>query len=166
MPRIRLIGIDTELRRRLDASRDEFESAYGASVGAERETIRDVVTQTLEMLAKVPRDPVFGGYLSVDLDSGRVIGTCGFKHGPEKDGRVEIAYYTFAPFEGKGYATAMATELVALARRSDRVREIFAHTLPERNASTRILEKAGLRWDDEIVDPEDGRVWLWRRMNC
>src|SRR5262249_10133593 len=112
MPPIRLIRIDAELQRRLDSTQGDFETAYGASLGGERETIREVVAQTLAMIAKTPREPIWGGYLSVDRDNGRVIGTCGFKHGPEKDGRVEIAYFTFAPFEGKGYATAMAQELV------------------------------------------------------
>jgi len=39
----------------------------------------------------------------------------------------------------------------------------IAHTLPEPNASTRILEKVGLRRDGEARDPEVGVVWRWAR---
>ncbi len=161
MPSIRLIRIDEDLRRVLAESSDEFEKAYHASLGKHGAIALEVVSQTLSLLAKAPRDPVWGGYLAVDRELGAVVGTCGFKHGPEVDGRVEIAYFTFAEFEGRGYATTMAGELLTVALEGERVREVIAHTLPERNASTRVLEKVGLRWAGEVVDPEDGRVWRW-----
>ena len=161
MPSIRLIRIDHDLQQMLERPGDDFEKAYQASVGAHATAARDVVSQTLDLLAKAPRDPVFGGYLAVDEEHGLVVGTCGFKHGPERDGLVEIAYFTFPEFEGRGYATAMARELLALALGFKGVREVIAHTLPVPNASTRVLEKAGLIRTGEIVDPEDGRVWRW-----
>jgi RimJ/RimL family protein N-acetyltransferase len=44
----------------------------------------------------------------------------------------------------------------------DSVAALIAHTLPEHNASTRVLEKSGFARDREIR--EDGRrVWRWRR---
>lgn len=45
---------------------------------------------------------------------GVAVGTCGFKSSPDQ-GRVEIAYFTFPDFEGRGLATAMAGELLAIA---------------------------------------------------
>ena len=45
----------------------------------------------------------------------------------------------------------------------DRVRRIRAHTLPERNASTSVLTKAGFELLGAVVDPEDGLVWRWER---
>src|SRR4051812_50018333 len=55
----------------------------------------------------------------------------------------------------------MAAKLIALARASRSVRRIIAHTMPERTASGRVLEKAGMRFDGEVIHPEDGRVWRW-----
>ena len=55
----------------------------------------------------------------------------------------------------------MATKLIELASGSAAVRRIIAHTLPETNASTRVLEKAGMTFVGEVIDPEDGRVWRW-----
>ena len=37
------------------------------------------------------------------------------------------------------------------------------HTLPEPNASTRILEKTGFKRAGETIDPESGPVWRWER---
>jgi RimJ/RimL family protein N-acetyltransferase len=43
------------------------------------------------------------------------------------------------------------------------VRRAIAHTLPEANASGRVLAKCGLRFVGEVIDPEDGSVWRWER---
>ena len=41
------------------------------------------------------------------------------------------------------------------------VQRLIAQTLPESDASTRVLEKAGMDFIGEENDPEDGRVWRW-----
>jgi len=161
MPSIRLIGIDDGLRRIVDEDSGNFAAAYGASLGEGVGVVREVVSQTLALLEKAPRAPEWGGFLAADQEKGTVIGTCGFTHGPEGDGSVEIAYFTFPQFESRGYATAMARELLRRALESGAVREVIAHTLPERNASTRILEKIGLHMVGEADDDEAGRVWRW-----
>jgi [ribosomal protein S5]-alanine N-acetyltransferase len=43
------------------------------------------------------------------------------------------------------------------------VRLICAHTLPEPNASTRVLTKVGFQKTSETVEPEEGPVWRWER---
>ena len=48
--------------------------------------------------------PPWIGYVAVS--EGRAVGTCAFKCAPV-EGRVEIAYFTFPEFEGRGLATAM-----------------------------------------------------------
>ena len=72
-----------------------------------------------------------------------VIGMCGFADPPDSEGVVEIAYSISPDYHGKGYATEAATALFDFAVHSDRVTTVCAHTLPETNASTRILEKCG-----------------------
>jgi RimJ/RimL family protein N-acetyltransferase len=158
---VRLIRIDEELSRTVAEQGDAFDRRYGASLGESGSLVEEVVTQTLALLRRAPRAPEWGGFLAVDPEQGAVIGTCGFRHGPEADGTVEIAYYTFPPFERRGHATAMARELVRRALASPDVRRVIAHTLPERNVSTRVLERAGLELAGEAHDPEDGRVWRW-----
>jgi RimJ/RimL family protein N-acetyltransferase len=161
MPAIRLIRIDDDLRRVVEETPDDFDSVYGASMAESKPMIREVVSQTLALLMRAPRAPEWGGYLVADEEQAVVIGTCGFTHGPEADGTVEIAYFTFPKCEGRGYATAMARELLNRALQSGAVHQVIAHTLPEHNASTRVLEKAGLHRVGEASDAEVGKVWQW-----
>ena len=93
------------------------------------------------------------------LENGTPVGTCGFKS-PPSDGRVEIAYFTFSGSEGRGIATAMAAALVAMAKPFPV--NVAAQTLPDRNASHRVLEKLGFRYVETVQHPEDGPVWEWR----
>jgi RimJ/RimL family protein N-acetyltransferase len=56
----------------------------------------------------------------------------------------------------------MAGELLAMAGRSTCSAVVAAQTLPERNASHRVLEKLGFQYVETIEHPEDGTVWEWR----
>lgn len=95
-------------------------------------------------------------------DTRAVFGACGFKAPPGAERSAEIAYLTFPPLEGRGLASAMASALTGRAKASPAVDHVIAHTLPEPNASGRVLEKCGFRRDGEFLDPEDGRVWRWK----
>jgi hypothetical protein len=55
----------------------------------------------------------------------------------------------------------MARELVAVARTEASVHTLCAHTLPEVNASTRVLAHLCFANRGEIVHSEDGTVWRW-----
>jgi RimJ/RimL family protein N-acetyltransferase len=124
--------------------------------------IQRVVGQTIPrtIISATPGEP-WRGYFAVDVATRELVGSCAFKSSPTPEGNVEIAYFTYPPFEGRGYATAMARALVALALNSGAVRTIVAHTLPETNASTRVLQKTGMTFVGEVIDPDDGRVWRW-----
>ena len=110
-------------------------------------------------------DPWIHGFMLVHRISGDVIGRCGFKGPPEADGVVEIAYGVAPEHQGKGYATEAAAALVSYAFSNEQVRVVRAHTLPEPNASTRVLTKCGFQRVGEVIDPEDGLVWRWERQN-
>lgn len=108
-------------------------------------------------------DPWFHGFAVIDCESSLVVGNAGFKGPPDDEGMVEIAYGIVPGFEGKGYATEAAGELISFAFSDPRVRIIRAHTLPTTNASTRVLTKNGFANIGQVVDPEDGPVWRWER---
>lgn len=122
----------------------------------------DFLTEVCSMtLAIYPAlGPVFPwvGYL---VEENNVFtGACAFKS-PPVDDAVEIAYFTFPGFEGKGKATLMAKQLldIAIARQ---VKTIRAYTLPEHNASTGILQKLNFVFAGTVQHPEDGEVWDWQ----
>jgi [ribosomal protein S5]-alanine N-acetyltransferase len=108
-------------------------------------------------------DPWTYGFAVVHSESGLVIGTAGFGAPPDAEGRVEIAYGIVADYQGRGYATEAASALVVWARKNRLVRIVCAHTLPERNSSTRVLEKCGFRYVGALTDPTDGLIWRWEK---
>jgi ribosomal-protein-alanine N-acetyltransferase len=109
--------------------------------------------------ASTSPDPWVHGFAIVHLETGIAIGQCGFKGPPDADGMVEIAYGVSSDQESKGYATEAARALVDYAFSFEQISLVRAHTLPQSNASTRILEKCGFQYVGEISDPEDGLVW-------
>ena len=94
-------------------------------------------------------------------DNGTFVGTCSFKS-PPQNAEVEIAYFTFPQYEGQGVATQMVRWLTELAEKNG-VKRVKAQTLPEKNASTRILEKLGFTFVGPAVHPDDGTIWEWQR---
>jgi ribosomal-protein-alanine N-acetyltransferase len=105
------------------------------------------------------------GFAIVESAEGVIIGLCGYKGPPSPDAAVEIAYGLAPAYRGRGYATEAAQELVVRAFASGLVRRVIAHTLPELNASTRVLSRCGFARLGEVMDPEDGLVWRWEKPN-
>ena len=136
--------------------RDGTPRSYG---GPLPEVTVEVFRKTRKLYESVGFEEPWVGYLA--LADSTPVGTCAFKS-PPRDGRVEIAYFTFPGHEGCGLATAMAAELVVIARQNRPSVLVAAQTLPERNTSHRILEKLGFRHIATIDHPEDGTVWEWQ----
>jgi len=103
------------------------------------------------------------GFFILERESGLAIGTAAFVGPPDASGTVEIAYAIVPTFEGRGFATEAAGGLIRYAEGTGRVHRIRAHTLPESNASTRVLEKCGFERVGVVEDPEDGIIWRWER---
>jgi [ribosomal protein S5]-alanine N-acetyltransferase len=123
------------------------------------ELVRAVLTATADLYANVGFEAPWIGYIALNDDT--PVGTCGFKSAP-RNGRVEIAYFTFPGCEGCGVGTAMAAALVALAEECDPGITIAAQTREARNASHAILEKLNFRQIATIAHTEDGTVVEWQ----
>ena len=89
-----------------------------------------------------------------------LVGSAAFKGQPQ-NGTVEIAYGTFEPYRHRGVGTEICKLLVELALNTDPALKITARTLPQKNFSTKILEKNGFEFSGIVNDPEDGDVWEW-----
>lgn len=121
-------------------------------------TMEEVCRALADLYGRAGHEPPWIGYLAEE--GGVVVGSCAFKSAPLND-RVEIAYFTFPGHEGKGYATRMVRQLVAMALQERPEVTITAHTLPAQSASTVILVKLGFVKTGEGQDPDDGTVWVW-----
>ena len=146
---------------------DVYERRFGMRVA---EGVRDLVTGpevSADFLARLDSspaaDPWRDGFAVVHLTDNVVIGLCSFTGPPGAEGVVEIAYGIAPGYQGHGYATEAAQALITYAFATGFVRSIRAHTLPEHNASTRVLAKSGFRLVGEITDSQDGLVWRWER---
>ncbi|MCC3156718.1 GNAT family N-acetyltransferase [Hymenobacter sp. 15J16-1T3B] len=103
-------------------------------------------------------------YLLVHREARQLIGLAGFKGRPDEQGAVEIGYSVAEAFRGQGLATEAARALVQYALAQPAVRRVTALTQPRRNASCRVLEKAGLAYEGPVLDPNWGEVWQWGRL--
>lgn len=127
---------------------------------APNESCQEIHQQTLDYYDVIGyAEPWISYYLQ---DHEEIVGVCSFKGKPDQRNWVEIAYYTFAPFEGKGYGSKMCALLTEIGEKHEDV-TVSARTLPQSNRSTRILAKNGFHCLGSVIDPEDGEVWEWRR---
>jgi len=155
---LEFIPATRKVLRLLASEPEEFAAEYEVRL---HEVAQGVAEQSLAFMKSFPREtsPDWFGYLVVEDETRQLVGVCTLK-GPPVEGTVEIAYFTFPGSEGRGIGTEMARFLVARAGTLPGVTAVIAHTAPESNASTRILEKIGMRFGGEAQ--EDGvSVWRW-----
>jgi RimJ/RimL family protein N-acetyltransferase len=112
-------------------------------------------------LREFPQEAGWWFYFIIHKQDTRLIGTAGFKGYPEPDGSVEIGYEIHPDYQGKGLATEAAQALIDDVKNRPGVLKIRAHTLAEENPSTSVLKKLGLRFVQEKIDIEDGKIWEW-----
>lgn len=122
------------------------------------EECRQLLEIYKDYYAKKGFHPPWVSYLI--LDDENVMGTCSFTEKP-KNGIVEIAYWTFKEFEGKGVASFACKALLEIAQKTDPKVVISAKTAPEHNASSKILQKNGFTFKQLVQDDEIGDAWLW-----
>lgn len=155
------VEIQTENLRLVLQTLEETLAAIEALSPADRAHVSDDWLARVRALTGA--DPWTLGFSMVHRASATVIGSCGYTGTPNPDGIVEISYGTDPDHRGKGYATEAAGALVAYAFGDPRVRVVRAHTLPEANASTRVLTKCGFHYIGEVIHPEDGLIWRWEK---
>jgi RimJ/RimL family protein N-acetyltransferase len=161
MPNIQLVRLDPTVEESLVNDTGYLEALIQDDWNRVAQIVHQHVGRTLTIEPISVNELQWGGYFVIDEATRELVGSCAFKAPPTEDGTVEIAYFTYPEFERRGYATSMARKLIDLAKESGAVRQVIAHTLPQRNASTRVLEKAGMQFAGQVMDADDGNVWRW-----
>jgi [ribosomal protein S5]-alanine N-acetyltransferase len=159
---IQLLCLDPEALSLIEADLESYCVSHNAKSGLDAGRIRDMAALWKKFMISVGAIAPWIGYLTIDTFSRKIVGTCAFKGNPNHEKTVEIAYFTFPDYEGKGYATAMARALIQIALTQPEVPHIIAHTLPQSNASTKVLQNVGMQFVGDVIDPEDGPVWRWQ----
>lgn len=122
------------------------------------DTIKEVMTSTAELYMSVGYMPPWIGHLAIE--GNKCAGTCSFKSPPENN-CVEIAYFTFPEFEGRGVATRMAQVLVQIAFEAVPEMTIAAQPFTGENASNNVLSELAFQFFAELEHPEDGEILEW-----
>jgi len=121
-------------------------------------TFAEALPASRRALLATPGGEQWGTRLFVTGEPPELVGWGGFK-GEPRDGVVEIGYEIAESRRNRGLATAAARAMVAEAFADERVTEVIAHTLPESNASTRVLEKLGFT---RVGEGDDDGMRVWR----
>lgn len=155
---IELIPLDQALADQLAAG--DF-SSFGETglPGPLAQIVANMAGMQAALYRKTGATPPWIGYLARDPAQQALVGGCSFVN--RQGAQVEIAYFTFPGLEGRGIGGRMAEALVEIAWDDPALDEVIAHTLPQENASTRILRRLGFARAGEAVDPDEGAVWLW-----
>jgi RimJ/RimL family protein N-acetyltransferase len=142
---------DAALARSLGCDVAEDWAVFGRSVQRARDAVAEDAASAR-----------WGTRLFVVDDPPTLVGWGGFK-GPPDDATVELGYAVAPAWRGRGVASDAVGAMLREAWTAAAVRTVLAHTLAERNASVRVLEKAGFVRDGERLDAEVGPLWRWRR---
>jgi ribosomal-protein-alanine N-acetyltransferase len=84
-----------------------------------------------------------GLWLVEELESGQLVGFCGFLEIPTILDEPQLVYALFGRFTGQGYATEMARAAIARARSHAGFETIVAGVDAVNGTSCRVLEKIG-----------------------
>ncbi|HEY5884004.1 MAG TPA: GNAT family N-acetyltransferase [Pyrinomonadaceae bacterium] len=100
-------------------------------------------------------------YLFVHKPDQTLIGLGGFKGLVNDEGVVELGYAIAPDYRRRGLASEATLGMIQYAFAHPEIKRVDAHTLPEKNPSTGVLEKVGMKFVGPVHDPDDGEVWHW-----
>jgi len=157
---IHLVRPDVALMDAALSGDEALAAALGHGVAPGWATFTEALGPTRDSLAGRPEGFAWGTRFFVTDEPLELVGWGGFKGAPQ-DGVVELGYEIAEGRRERGHATAVTRAMLAEAFADPEVSAVIAHTLPELNASNRVLEKAGFSHDGTVDD--DGQdVWRFR----
>ena len=94
----------------------------------------------------------FGLWMLRDRDGGALIGRAVLRHlEVEGSDEIEVGYGFYPEFWGRGLATEVACACVDIGRSQLGFQSLVAITRPENTASQRVMAKAGLTYERDIL---------------
>ncbi len=162
--RIKLINCDRKILESITQGNDVLSEYLNVNViGKWTEFGDQIFGLSLQQVIKNPDLKKWYAYLMIEIESNTLIGNCGYKGPPDENGMVEIGYEVAEKFRNRGYATEIAGILIKIAFEDKEIKGILAHTLPEENASVKVLKKCNFKFVKEVCNNDDGTVWQWKK---
>jgi RimJ/RimL family protein N-acetyltransferase len=153
---IALRPVDRMLKAAMECSRDAFAALVETSLPEDWPQFPEAFSSE----GPSYRAPWIG-YLFMRASDGALLGNGGFVAPPDRAGAVEIGYEIAPAHRNQGYATTAARLLIDLAF-AHGAGAVVAHALGNWNPSNAVLQKVGMRFVEELSDPELGPLWRWR----
>jgi RimJ/RimL family protein N-acetyltransferase len=168
-PRLRLVALTPELAELQLSDRTGFFQALGVEPEPSwpPELVDDdAVRWTRNELSAHPHDAGWYSWVYISPVMHRLLGLGGFRGAPDAQGRVEIGYSMLTSYREQGLATEAVNALMEWAYQDERVEQVIAHTRDDRDASHRVLEKAGFVQSGRFPAGAEGYgviAWAHRR---
>jgi RimJ/RimL family protein N-acetyltransferase len=118
------------------------------------ENIRQALTKTQNLYQK--HSGRFGFWAAIEKNTDKFMGWFHFrpsKNDPDNVKRIELGYRLKKEFWGKNFATEGSLALIKKGFEELGVEEVFAATMKKNLASQKVMEKAGLTFSREYLDP-------------
>jgi RimJ/RimL family protein N-acetyltransferase len=162
-PNLRLVPDTLQRHTMLLDGAEVFERTTGVRVaGGLVDFFQGIALDKIAALCSACADAGWVSGFSIEhRGDNALIGFCGCKGAPDSGRAVEIGYGVAPGYRGRGLASEAVRAVVAHCFATGRIAVVRAHTLPEPNASTRVLQHCGFQKIGEVTDPEDGLVWRW-----
>lgn len=112
----------------------------------------DVVRGLLEVIITHRETHGWGWWILRDRSTAAFLGYGGIRHAVfDGQSEIELGYALLQPAWGRGLATELAQEAVRLAFEDLRLGSVVAITTPANTASRRVMEKAGMRFERNLL---------------
>ena len=162
-PNLRLVPDTLQRHRMLLDGAAAFEKQFGVRVvPGVTDFFQGASLEKMAALCSACADAGWVSGFSIEhVGDNALIGFCGCKGPPDSGRTVEIGYGVAPGYRGRGFASEAVRAMVAHCFATGRIAVVRAHTLPEPNASTRVLQHCGFQKIGEVTDPEDGLIWRW-----
>ena len=160
--RMNLLPCDADTLRAVVAGREALAAHLGVGVPEGWPAFPEAYAHALDVVVADPEIVRWWTHVFIERAAASLVGAGGYTGRPTSEGVVEIGYEIAREFRGRALAAEAARGLVEHAFTDPAVTAVIAHTRPESNASTRVLEKIGLVRVEDVEDREEGTLWRWR----
>jgi [ribosomal protein S5]-alanine N-acetyltransferase len=140
---LRSTDIDTLVAIWADPEVTRFLPSRGVPIPKER------TEKALQFFIEHWQQRGYGVWAIVHDRSSHMVGYCGLRYLDELD-EVEVLYGLAKAYWGRGIATQATKASISYGLNVANLHQIIAMALPENQASRRVIEKAGLRYEKQI----------------
>jgi RimJ/RimL family protein N-acetyltransferase len=155
--RLQLIPFSLELKKAAINDRARFVEMLGVYVPTHwpEPDLAEALPIFVENMERAPSEPAWDWIAIHKLDQA-VIGDIGFMGGPDQNGVVEVGYSIVPEYRNQGYATEMASGLIAWVFQEKGIKVVTATCRDDNIGSIKVLEHVGMR----RLEPE-GNMLKW-----